>query len=85
MLFLQVQLSSTGNVPCFVEFSKPHPHCCLPKEQRRDIFRYLVLWKEGGYFADANVECLKPIDDWGIPKDFGETMGGLLKRWGPYV
>ncbi|CAK9091730.1 6-mannosyltransferase, partial [Durusdinium trenchii] len=41
----------------------------LTHVERADVFRYLVLWKEGGYYADANVECMKPIDEWGIPNE----------------
>lgn len=29
--------------------------------ERADVFRYLVLWVHGGYYADVDVECLKPI------------------------
>lgn len=61
------------------------------KVERADVFRYLVLWKEGGYYADANVECMKPIDEWGIPNDaqrhiacqkiFQENWAHLVVCW----
>ena len=31
---------------------------------RYDFFRYLVIYREGGLYADADVECLVPIDEW---------------------
>lgn len=31
---------------------------------RADLFRYLVLMKYGGYYADVDVTCNTPIDKW---------------------
>lgn len=31
---------------------------------RADLFRYLVLFEYGGYYADIDVTCDTPIDDW---------------------
>jgi hypothetical protein len=31
---------------------------------KADFFRYLVLFKYGGYYADIDVTCNTPIDDW---------------------
>ena len=33
-----------------------------------DIFRYLVLYIEGGVYADLDTEALVPVDDWGLTK-----------------
>jgi hypothetical protein len=32
--------------------------------QRADLFRYMVLYDEGGYYADCDVDCTRPVDDW---------------------
>jgi mannosyltransferase OCH1-like enzyme len=32
--------------------------------QRADLFRYMVLYDEGGYYADCDVDCSQPIDSW---------------------
>lgn len=31
---------------------------------RADLFRYLILYDVGGYYADIDVECAQPIDKW---------------------
>jgi len=37
----------------------------LPKSiERADVFRYLVLHHYGGVYADTDVECVKPLDEW---------------------
>ena len=32
--------------------------------QRADLFRYMVLYDEGGYYADCDVDCTQPVDRW---------------------
>jgi hypothetical protein len=32
--------------------------------QRADVFRYAVMWKDGGVYADLDVEPLRPVDEW---------------------
>eukprot|EP00877_Chromochloris_zofingiensis_P006738 jgi/Chrzof1/2317/Cz11g10230.t1 len=32
--------------------------------ERADVWRYLVLHRVGGVYADSDVQCLKPIDTW---------------------
>ena len=41
----------------------------LTPVQRADVFRYLVLWDQGGYYADVDAACTLPIDQYQIPKD----------------
>lgn len=36
-----------------------------PAVLRSDFWRYLVLATEGGIYADTDVECLRPLEDWG--------------------
>ncbi|CAK9096460.1 6-mannosyltransferase [Durusdinium trenchii] len=43
--------------------------------ERADVFRYLVLWVHGGYYADVDVECLKPIATYQVPKDVSMLVG----------
>eukprot|EP00730_Choanoeca_flexa_P006592 TRINITY_DN12182_c0_g2_i12.p1 TRINITY_DN12182_c0_g2~~TRINITY_DN12182_c0_g2_i12.p1 ORF type:complete len:657 (+),score=126.19 TRINITY_DN12182_c0_g2_i12:35-2005(+) len=31
---------------------------------KADLFRYLILYDVGGYYADIDVECLQPIETW---------------------
>lgn len=35
---------------------------------RSDVLRYLLLLVEGGVYADTDVTCLKPVDQWIPPK-----------------
>jgi len=35
--------------------------------QRADVFRYAVIHKYGGVYADIDVSCVIPIDDWIYP------------------
>lgn len=32
--------------------------------ERADLFRYAVLWRDGGVYADLDAVCLAPIDAW---------------------
>lgn len=32
--------------------------------ERADLWRYLALHRYGGVYADSDVQCLKPIDEW---------------------
>lgn len=36
-----------------------------PAVLRSDFWRYLVLATEGGIYADTDVECLRPLAEWG--------------------
>eukprot|EP00435_Cladocopium_sp_Y103_P010085 s2496_g2.t1 len=40
----------------------------LPVEHA-DVFRYLVLYDQGGYYADLDVGCSTPIDQFPVPKN----------------
>ena len=37
--------------------------------EHADVFRYLVLWDQGGYYADTDVKCLRPIEQFPVPKN----------------
>eukprot|EP00882_Tetradesmus_deserticola_P011747 GHRQ01012429.1.p1 GENE.GHRQ01012429.1~~GHRQ01012429.1.p1 ORF type:complete len:265 (+),score=28.99 GHRQ01012429.1:96-890(+) len=37
--------------------------------ERSDLWRVLVLHKMGGVYADMDVQCLKPIDEWNADHD----------------
>eukprot|EP00435_Cladocopium_sp_Y103_P056260 s255_g18.t4 len=56
----------------------------LTPVQRADVFRYLVLWDQGGYYADVDAACTLPIDQYQIPKEasmiVGYEMGHRLKE-----
>lgn len=43
--------------------------------QRADLFRYAVILRHGGYYADVDVNCLKPIKDWGIAPSTKLVLG----------
>lgn len=32
--------------------------------ERSDFWRYLVLWSQGGYYIDSDINCLKPFTAW---------------------
>ncbi len=46
----------------FAEFAPYWP--LLKPVQKADVFRYLVMWKEGGVYADVDVDPVKPVDEW---------------------
>jgi mannosyltransferase OCH1-like enzyme len=31
---------------------------------KADLFRYLILYDVGGYYADIDVQCSQPLDTW---------------------
>ncbi|GAA5963727.1 hypothetical protein JCM3765_006828 [Sporobolomyces pararoseus] len=41
-----------------------------PAVLRSDFWRYLVLAVEGGVYADTDVECMKPVEEWGLDIDW---------------
>ncbi|GAA5864619.1 hypothetical protein JCM3774_006017 [Rhodotorula dairenensis] len=41
-----------------------------PAVLRSDFWRYLVLAVDGGVYTDTDVECLKPIEQWGEDPDW---------------
>ena len=56
--------------------------------ERADFFRYAVIHKYGGYYADIDVECIRRLDDWdtgtadmvvGIEAEF-DTFAAARKR-----
>ena len=47
----------------------------LQPVQRADVFRYLVLWWQGGYYADVDVSCKKPIDQYKLPASTNMIVG----------
>jgi len=53
--------------------------------EKADVFRYLVLWAYGGYYADADVEPNKAIADWEVSKDasliVGYEFGHRFPEW----
>lgn len=32
--------------------------------ERSDFWRYLVLWSQGGYYIDSDINCMKPFSAW---------------------
>lgn len=53
--------------------------------EKADIFRYLVLYAYGGYYADADVELARPISDWEVSPDatliVGYEFGHRFPEW----
>jgi len=53
--------------------------------QRADVFRYLVLYHEGGYYADVDVSCKKPIREYKVPEGAnmlaGYEFGHRFPEW----
>lgn len=43
--------------------------------QRADAFRYAVLLKYGGFYADIDVDCVQPLKDWPVSKDISLILG----------
>jgi mannosyltransferase OCH1-like enzyme len=44
---------------------------------RADLLRYLVMYAEGGVYADIDVECLRPIDRF-IPERYNEQEVDMI-------
>lgn len=42
-----------------------------------DLLRYLILYAEGGFYADIDVEAIRPIEGW-IPKRLHEKDIGMI-------
>lgn len=36
----------------------------LKPVEQSDVFRYAIVWMEGGVYADIDVECLRPVQEW---------------------
>jgi len=57
----------------FVETEFPEyrdAYHALPKDvERADFFRYLVILRHGGVYADVDTECRAPLDTWLLPAD----------------
>jgi hypothetical protein len=59
---LQPLVSPVRFLP-FTEYLQAYT--ALPKAvERADFFRYLVILRHGGMYADTDVECMMPIDTW---------------------
>ena len=50
----------------------------LSPVERADVFRYLVLYERGGYYADLDVECTTPIAKYPAGP-FSEARGGSVQ------
>lgn len=37
--------------------------------RRFDFFRYLIVYHYGGVYADSDITCLQPINEWGLKND----------------
>jgi hypothetical protein len=49
--------------------------------ERTDTWRYLVLHKLGGVYADSDVKCMQPISTWNQERSFDAAlMVGIAKR-----
>lgn len=42
-----------------------------------DLLRYLIMYAEGGVYADIDVEAIRPVDHW-IPKRLAERDIGMI-------
>ena len=52
--------------------------------ERADVFRYLVIYQKGGYYADLDVSCSKAIREYPVPKDASMIVGyqtGYRMTW----
>lgn len=47
----------------------------LSNVERADVFRYLVLWDQGGYYADTDAACVRPIATWEVPRNASMIVG----------
>lgn len=71
-----------------LDFVKEHYPALLPvyeglpsNIERTDTWRYLVLHKLGGVYADSDVKCMQPISTWNQENGFDAAMiVGIAKR-----
>ena len=47
----------------------------LKPVERADAFRYLVIYEKGGYYADVDVSCERPIHEYPVPLDARMVVG----------
>lgn len=47
----------------------------LTPVQRADSFRYMVILLQGGYYADIDVFCTTPIEEWNVPLNVSLIAG----------
>lgn len=47
----------------------------LKPVERADIFRYAIIHKMGGFYADMDVLQIKPFRSWGVPADTELVVG----------
>jgi mannosyltransferase OCH1-like enzyme len=50
-------------------FIKRHFDSCPSLAGKADILRYQLLWEHGGFFIDADAECLNPLDDFFVDNE----------------
>mmetsp|Transcript_157688 Transcript_157688/g.278334 ORF Transcript_157688/g.278334 Transcript_157688/m.278334 type:complete len:325 (-) Transcript_157688:69-1043(-) len=63
---------SDQDVDAFMKKNHPELYWAWPRlkpVERADLFRYAVVHKLGGFYADMDVRMLKPIREWEIPGD----------------
>eukprot|EP00976_Prorocentrum_cordatum_P094281 1189728-Prorocentrum_minimum.AAC.1 len=55
---------------CYVVAEYYSAYQALPKDvERADFFRYMVVLRHGGVYADIDTECRVPIDNYLLPSD----------------
>lgn len=55
------RLWTEANMP--ESWIKPHFDACPSLAGKADILRYQLLHMHGGFFIDADAECIRPLDD----------------------
>jgi hypothetical protein len=70
------------DVDAFLKYCYPHLESLVQKipfrVMKADLFRYLVVFKFGGIYSDADTLCLKSIDDWIQMESLTELNGKTL-------
>jgi len=56
----------------------------LEPVQKADAFRYMVVLHRGGYYADIDVDDVKPISSWGVPNDVALIAGYEISKEVPW-
>jgi alpha 1,6-mannosyltransferase len=55
--FVETEFAS---IPDIVHVYKSFPQVIM----KADMFRYLIAWRLGGVYADKDVRCAKPVEQW---------------------
>ncbi len=76
----QVVVYEDADVRAFMEEEFPHLVPVFERlrhVQKYDLFRYLVVLRFGGWYADSDAECHRPISEWDFDRERHRFVAGV--------